>query len=97
MQVIKHTHQYVRVKGMVRDGKPFLYRCGHPECSHREEKKFLEGKFSLCNKCGGEFKLTNEDLKRARPVCKNCSNTNEAKTYRKVKEGITNVMEDLFQ
>ena len=92
---LKHTHQYIRVR-TTRDGKFYLFRCAHEKCTHREEKKFLEGRLSLCNKCGAEFKLTNEDLKRARPVCTNCSNTKEAKHLRLVRGSVKTVLGSLF-
>jgi hypothetical protein len=87
MPVLKHTHQYVRVR-VTRDGKPYLYRCAHKDCTHREDKKFLEGKASLCNQCGAEFKLSFEDLRRAFPKCMNCSQTKVAKQFQATKSVI---------
>jgi hypothetical protein len=89
--IINHTHQYVRAR-VQRDGKFYMYRCVHPHCTHREDKKFLEGKATLCNKCGTEFKLSFEDLRRSMPICMNCANTNKAKAYRAAKNAIA----DLF-
>jgi len=89
MPVLNHIHQYIRVKRTVRDGKPFLFMCAHPDCSHRNEKKFIEGKHSICNKCGSEFVLTREDLRRSKPVCVNCSQTKEAKLHRQIREGVS--------
>lgn len=94
MAVLKHTHQYVRVKGMVRDGKPYMYRCAHPHCTHREERAFLEGRASICNTCGTEFKLTYEDTRKSKPQCLNCSKTKEARNYRASKATIANLFNE---
>lgn len=96
MPVLKHIHQYKRVR-IMRDGKFYLYRCAHKDCSHREDKKFLEGKASLCNKCGAEFKLTFEDLRRAFPTCLNCANTKIAKKHQATKSLVNQLfgLEDL--
>lgn len=93
MAVLKHIHQYIRVKGMTKDGKLYLYRCAHPHCSHREERVYLEGKASLCNTCGAEFKMTYEDTRKGKPQCLNCSQTKDARNYRASKR----VTELLFQ
>ena len=86
--ILKHTHQMMRVKGTVKDGRPFLFMCADSHCTYKEEKKFLLGKASLCNTCRKEMILTTEDLKRSKPMCRDCSNTKEAKEYRRLKEVI---------
>lgn len=86
--ILKHTHQLKRVKQTVRDGVPYLYQCADPHCTYRDEKKFLEGKASLCNNCRAEIILTREDLRRSKPLCMNCSHTKEAKAARELAAGI---------
>jgi hypothetical protein len=47
------------------------------------EKKRIKGKASLCAVCKqNEIILTAEMLKLARPACKECSNTKEAREFR---------------
>lgn len=79
MPAIKHTHTYKRYTKK-------YYMCAHPECTHLLPKKMLVGKLSCCNKCGKEFKLTSDDLRRAYPVCLNCSNTKAAKKHQQIRE-----------
>ena len=76
----EHIHQYKRVKG-----SKVQYMCGMAKCPHFKHKKFLIGKASLCNSCGTEFILTEEHLRRARPLCLNCANTKEARVFQERK------------
>lgn len=78
MPTLEHIHTYVRFK------KKF-YKCNHPKCTHFALKELILGKESACPSCGTVFILTREDLKRATPKCKNCSNTKEARRYRTAK------------
>lgn len=80
MPALDHIHTYRRVS-------PNVYLCAHPDCNHREVKKFLKGKRSLCCQpgCENEIILTSEHLQRAEPKCLEHSNTKEA---RAVKERI---------
>src|SRR5947207_914367 len=80
IQPPKHVHTFVRWRD--NQWKRDLYRCFDKHCHYFVERSFLEGKASLCTKCGSEFTLSKEDLKRAKPMCVNCSNTREAKQIR---------------
>jgi len=86
----KHIHTFVRYKNNQYKRKD-LYRCNDPYCNYVHEVSFLEGKASLCTKCGAEFILTKEDLKRSRPRCINCSNTQAARAKRRITSMIDNV------
>lgn len=85
--VLKHVHIYVRYKRG-------LYKCNDPHCTHFADREFLVGKATLCSKCGSEFVLTREDLKRKAPLCLNCSDTKEAKRYRLSKQLIAAVLHE---
>jgi hypothetical protein len=66
--------------------------CADPHCTHKELREYLIGKASRCSNCKNEFVLTHEDLKRARPLCINCSNTKEAIAFREQKEKIASIL-----
>ncbi len=78
-----HTHQYIRVNNL--DGSPDKnrYRCADPDCFHWMYKNMLLGKRTVCAICKSEeFLLDRESLRRAKPTCFKCSNTEEAKRIR---------------
>ena len=79
MPSLNHIHTYVRIKGTQ------TYQCGDPKCTHSSHRKFLKGKSSVCPQCGTVFLLTWELLRRAIPLCLNCSSTKEAKQHQKLK------------
>lgn len=78
MPILDHTHTYRRVS-------PNVYLCAHPDCNHREAKKFLKGKRSICCQqgCENEIILTAEHLQRAEPKCFEHSNTKSAREFKK--------------
>lgn len=93
--VINHVHTYVKYKKNKWHNKN-LFKCNDPHCRHYEEKSLIEGKASLCNKCGLEFVLDYEALRRARPTCVACSGTKRGKELRAIREllgGLTPVFE----
>lgn len=91
--ILKHTHTLKRINGK----KPVIYQCVDPHCTYKEEKKLLVGKACLCNNCRAELILTVNDLKYARPICFNCSNSKEAKEYRRLQEAMKNLIPEVFE
>lgn len=91
MPAINHIHTYKRL--ILKSGRnsPARYMCADPDCSHNTLADLLIGKSSLCNKCHEKFVLTYEDLRRAKPLCINCSNTKEAREFRKRKEALESI------
>lgn len=81
MPALNHVHTYRRL-----DKLKGTFNCADKYCTRLVHKSHLSGKASLCNNCGREFVLTKEDLKRAKPMCFNCSNTKEAKAFRERKK-----------
>ena len=68
-----HTHEFVRIP------KTNSFRCAHPNCFSVYNKKYLKGKESLCGVCHiNRIILGYEELRRAIPRCKQCSETVEA-------------------
>lgn len=65
----KHTHCYKRAKDKI------LYFCTLPGCYHKQRKEFLIGKLQSCPYCKRDFRLTSDDLKRARPKCAACKSS----------------------
>jgi hypothetical protein len=84
MPALKHVHSYSRYR-------KHYYKCNDPMCTHFLDKKMVLGKMNKCV-CGQEFILTYEDLRRATPKCKDCSNTKESRVYKAAK----GVLDDLF-
>lgn len=82
-----HRHSYRRHP--TRKG---YYFCTGKECFAIHEKAILVGKEARCPACLKLYLLTSEDLRRARPVCPNCSGTKEARAFRKGKS----LIEGLF-
>ena len=68
------------------------YMCSGKFCFATYHKEMLKGKENQCPSCEKVFLLTAEDLRRARPVCPNCSNSKNAREYRAAKT----LIEDLF-
>lgn len=84
-----HTHSYVRAGIQGKNPSPNVYVCSDPDCGTIQYKKYLKGKRCLCSRCKTEtFILTPRDLRKARPVCMNCSNTAEAKALRETKAAL---------
>lgn len=76
----KHIHTYVQFKA--RKG---YFRCAATDCpkdNHHLEREAVIGKRSRCPDCGTVFVLDNQDVKRVRPLCLNCSDTKKARAYR---------------
>lgn len=63
MAVKNHVHTYERIRGQTR------YKCADPDCSTIQPRSYLQGKRSKCWACGGEFILSADSLRRARPHC----------------------------
>lgn len=66
----KHIHKYILSKGYTKMWKCALVGCTHIMYNHLREA--LIGRFSLCNKCGTQFVLTEFDLDIEFPECQSC-------------------------
>jgi hypothetical protein len=81
-----HQHSFVRWK---KQGKPpeMWLKCCDPHCTYIAPRSLLIGKASLCPQCKSrEVILDHEALRRARPLCIECRNTKESKTYKLAKK-----------
>ena len=64
-------HKYYLVKlGKKKDY--LIYACALDNCSHRLEKALIINKFSICWKCGEEFKMYKSKHDLTRPYCLPC-------------------------
>lgn len=63
-------HKYIKVKW----GKngTIVWRCILRNCMHYLHDEFVEGKLSLCHKCGGRFTMNKDKMRRTKPKCDNC-------------------------
>lgn len=72
----QHTHTYVR---MSKD----TFKCDDPKCTHFAHRALVLGKESICAVCHDQVIILDKNsLRRARPRCIQCSNTDEAKKIR---------------
>lgn len=66
----KHVHKYHKISKF-----RTLWVCAMPKCSHYmppDLNETLVGKMSVCWKCGEEFLLNEENMKRDQPICSDC-------------------------
>jgi predicted RNA-binding Zn-ribbon protein involved in translation (DUF1610 family) len=68
----KHIHQYKRADLGV-NKEYIVYRCTLPDCGHYLVPKLVEGKESLCPRCGEVFIIEKSHLSLANPHCDNCT------------------------
>ena len=85
--VKNHIHVYRRS----RTNKNY-YQCDDPECTHYIHKSRIMGKKALC-RCGREFILDYETLRRAFPACPFCSGGKKSKSVQKATEIISQILE----
>lgn len=78
----KHIHKWVALPKQPRALGKRQYRCAGAECYFTSKAPLLVGKLSLCTRCDREFHLTEEDLKRNKPMCLHCANTKEGRAFR---------------
>lgn len=72
VEQVKRKHQihtYVR-----HERRRDMFRCAHKYCYHMTDKVSLVGKANIC-RCGTEFILSRDDLRRKWPRCAACSNS----------------------
>lgn len=78
-----HIHEYVRIVKLDGTADKTRYRCAHPDCPHWQYKNLLKGKRSICAVCHSrELLLDREALRRAKPTCIECSNTEKSRSVR---------------
>jgi len=68
-----HVHKYHRRPL----GSPdkLVWACALPECTHYQPKhleSMVEGRTSLCNQCGSEFILNEDNMREKNPRCDDC-------------------------
>ncbi len=63
-----HKYQQVKwgSKGTV------VWRCVLRDCTHYLHPEFIEGKQSICWKCGQSFIITKVESQRTKPKCGSC-------------------------
>lgn len=72
MKALNHVHIYVR-----RDKA--TYKCDDPHCGHWKIRKDVKGKATVCSKCRTrETIMDAANMRRAFPVCDNCSQSRDA-------------------
>jgi hypothetical protein len=69
----EHVHSYRRKRNNKNPKNP-IYYCVLPNCYHKLEREFLNGKMSVCSGCGRTFQLDWKALWLAVPKCPGCRN-----------------------
>jgi len=67
-----HIHKYKRIEWG--DNKTLVWRCMMENCAHYLHEPMVEGKRSVCWKCGKPFIMTKAHLMRVKPKCDACVN-----------------------
>lgn len=89
-KVLDHTHTYVRWKKAFGEQQ---YKCDDPDCTSTAPRSLLLGKRSICAICRSkDLILDHKSLKLARPRCENCSNTQESRKKRELKEKVEAIL-----
>ena len=63
-----HLHTYKRVRG-----SKTQYICTHPDCDHRNFKKYMVDKRANCPRCQNAFIIRRKHLRLANPHCDACT------------------------
>jgi hypothetical protein len=63
-------HKYRRVKWGKHEA--IVWKCVLTGCMHYIHDEFIEGKISLCYRCGNPFAMDKESMMRVKPCCSNC-------------------------
>ena len=72
----RHVHKYYRADALgVR-----IWACAFPTCSHHMPPHYaalIEGKASICWKCGEVMVLDGSNMSMDKPICNDCRSMNE--------------------
>ena len=91
-QILDHVHIFVRWRKAFGE---WQYKCADPDCYEVKPLSLILGKRSRCAVCRQtEMILTREDLRRAKPRCKDCSNTKQAIWNRKIQADLTKILQE---
>ena len=82
MPGLKHVHRYSR-STLGRNKWP-IFKCSLPDCSHYISAELIDGKFSICHRCGERFVITKALAVLAKPHCSKCTNRKELPEEKKV-------------
>jgi hypothetical protein len=91
MPGLKHIHRYVKTT-LGRNKWP-IYKCNLPDCSHYISAELIDGKFSICHRCGERFIITKALTRLAKPHCLKCT---EREIKPETKAFVDNLLEDLL-
>lgn len=81
----KHSiHKYYR--GVFQPSGTIVYRCGIAGCPHFLFDPMVEGRISICWRCGVSFVVTKKSMKSKKMHCVNCTRGRYNKVIVKVKE-----------
>src|SRR5271165_1706655 len=82
---MNHLHRWKKLEKK-KKGTESVWICAHPNCYAKSSYNEIFGKESGCTKCGRSLILNGETIRRANPLCLDCSNTREARLHREVEQ-----------
>lgn len=77
-----HIHRYE--KTILGKNNYVVFRCNLPNCAHYVNSKLVEGKITLCNRCGEEMILDKRAMKFVKPYCVNCVKVRKSASHDKL-------------
>ena len=85
-----HTHKYQ--KGSLGRNKWPIHRCMIPNCSHYISTELVEGKSTICWRCGENLIMGKAQMRMVKPHCSSCV---ERKVTSATKETVESILRDL--
>ena len=90
-----HIHRYQ--KSTLGRNKWPIYKCSLPDCNSYISAELVEGKFSICWRCGERFVITKALGRLAKPHCMGCTERNILKKLKpEDKQFVDNLLSGLL-
>jgi len=65
------NHKYIRV--LIGKTGNIYYKCAIVGCPHYLKKELVEGRWSICHRCGQPLEMTKRALTLKKPHCEDCT------------------------
>lgn len=67
----RHVHKYIRKK--LGKNSYTIFACVLPGCSHYVRKELVDGRTTMCWRCGAEIVMTKRTATLKKPHCADCT------------------------
>jgi len=98
MPAMNHLHTYARFRSAKKKMPKYggIYRCTHPDCTHKLTHFDLNGKRARCSKCGEQFIVEAKfHFHLSNLICLACSNDKRAKQKNTATELADSILRDV--